>query len=300
MKKTSKTTSLLLLSIFALGFILGRLDLNAIPNLPFLAAIGLTEGMANSGRSAADKDQQPKQLEASNARFPAAAFVKNQAITTTIPVTATAIATVAAIATATQTPRATWTAFPTQAPSWTPAPTQPPTATPLPTLSPELESFIGTVSDGSASVVRGVYVDNVLKLPVIQQPKGDWAFVSLNDGETTQFQSAAANGVTGILAHNFLSGRYFFNLQLGQTVDIVYGDGHLASYKITDMHRYQKLDPKTLYSRFIDLTSGENISSSDLFNREYTGAKRVEFQTCIEKDGEGSWGLLFVIATPIN
>jgi hypothetical protein len=32
-------------------------------------------------------------------------------------------------------------------------------------------------------------------------------------------------GVTGLLAHNYLSGRHFFGLEIGDIVQLVYGDG---------------------------------------------------------------------------
>jgi hypothetical protein len=35
-----------------------------------------------------------------------------------------------------------------------------------------------------------------------------------------------------------------------------------------------------------------------MFKRVYFGDRHLTFQTCIAKDGEASWGRLFVIAVP--
>lgn len=79
-------------------------------------------------------------------------------------------------------------------------------------------------------MVRGVYVPEVLALLVQQQPAGDPGFVSSMEGIVTQFEYAAQSGVTGLIAHNYLSGELFFNLEIGQEVFIVYGDGSVLQY----------------------------------------------------------------------
>ncbi len=43
---------------------------------------------------------------------------------------------------------------------------------------PTLTDFSQTVQNGNAKVLRGVYVDDVLALPIVQQPSDSPAFVS--------------------------------------------------------------------------------------------------------------------------
>ena len=141
---------------------------------------------------------------------------------------------------------------------------------------------------------------NILALPIIQQPSDDPAYVSYFPGTVTQFQMAARAGTIGLMAHNFLSGNLFFDLEVGQEFSIIYGDGNTQSYVISDSFQYQAQDPDSVYSDFIDLETEERLSSNQLFDRVYGGKHHVTFQTCIEKDGNPTWGRLFVIATPLD
>ena len=172
--------------------------------------------------------------------------------------------------------------------------------TPAAPQMPSSEAFIASVADGQAGVVRGVYVPGVLALPVRQQPADNPTYVSPEAGTATQFASAAALGVTGLLAHNYLAGAEFFKLAAGQDVQIVYGDGAVKLYRVTAIYRYQALDPYSPYSNFVDLSTGETKSVGEVFTQVYTGGDHVTFQTCIANNGNASWGRLFVIATLVN
>jgi len=166
-------------------------------------------------------------------------------------------------------------------------------------LPQDLERFVNSVKNGEAGQVRGVYVSGALALPVIQQPADDPAFVSEKNGEVTQFQSAAFNNITGLLAHNYLSGSEFYELKTGQIVNIVYGNGAIRRYRINEISRFQKLEPNSLRSDFIDLQTGEKVSTAQVFNRYYNGDHKVTFQTCLENEGLSNWGLVFIVAQPI-
>ena len=72
-----------------------------------------------------------------------------------------------------------------------------------------------------------MYIPDVLALPVVQQPAGDAGYVSDHDNEATQFAMASQYGNIGLLAHNYLSGRLFSRLAIGEEVRLVYGDGKL-------------------------------------------------------------------------
>ena len=171
-----------------------------------------------------------------------------------------------------------------------------PAASPMPAS----QAFIASVSDGQSGVVRGVYAPGVFALPVRQQPPNDPAYISAEAGVATQFASAAALGVTGLLAHNFLAGAEFFKLAEGQEVQIVNGDGTVKLYRVTSIYRFQALDPYSPYSNFVDLSTGETKSVGEVFNLVYGTGDHVTFQTCIENNGLSSWGRLFVVATPVN
>jgi hypothetical protein len=163
---------------------------------------------------------------------------------------------------------------------------------------PDFASFVRTVIDGQAGKVRGVYVPGVLAMPVVQQPSGNPVFVSNIDNEITEFSMAADMGNVGLLAHNYLAGTSFSMLATGQMVRLIHGDGHIEDFIINRILSYQALDPYSPYSEFRDLETGVTITAEELFGLVYRGERHVTFQTCIEANGNSSWGRLFVIAEP--
>jgi|GEM_PF-817126 len=156
-----------------------------------------------------------------------------------------------------------------------------------------------TVAETAPDFVQSVYVDNTLALDVVQQPEGNTNYVSPNSGEVTQFSTVTQYGNVGLLAHNYLSGREFSRLAIGQEVHLVYISGRVEHFIITEILRYQALEPKSPYSSFQDMdNTDEIISVGEVFDRAYQGDYHLTFQTCIAKDGVSSWGRLFVIAVP--
>ena len=162
-----------------------------------------------------------------------------------------------------------------------------------------INDFISTVDDGETGVIRGVYSEDNFGLQIIQQPHGQAGFVSTIEGVVTQFSMPNQYGITGLLAHNYLSGRHFSALEIGDMVKLVYGDGEIKEYKIADILRYQALQPNSPNSQFLNLSTGEKLSASQLFKRVYMGNHHLTFQTCIQEGSEDSWGRLFIIANPI-
>ena len=165
---------------------------------------------------------------------------------------------------------------------------------------PNLEDFITSVNNGDANALRGVYVQGVLAYPIIQQPSSSAGFVSMESNVVTQFNMAAQAGNVGLLAHNYLAGKSFSTLAVGNIVTLVYGDGHIEQFEITQIYQYQALSPLSPTSKFKDLNTKVIITAEELFNLVYRGDRHVTFQTCIEGAGESSWGRLFVIAEPVN
>ncbi len=159
-----------------------------------------------------------------------------------------------------------------------------------------INNFVSTVVDGAAGVIRGLYSKNNFALQVIQQPSGQARFVSSIEGVATQFSITNQYGITGLLAHNYLSGRHFFGLEIGDIVQIVFGNGEVKGYQIAEIQRYQALQPDSSISQFLDLNTGEKLSATQLFRRVYMGNHHLTPQTCIQED---SWGRLFIIANPI-
>ena len=165
---------------------------------------------------------------------------------------------------------------------------------------PDLREFVEAVRDGKADQIQGVYVPEVFALPVIQQPKNNAIYVSNKRGRLTQFRKAAENGVTGLLAHNYLSGELFYRLTPRQELMVVFGDGTLQRYQVTKIWQYQKLEATRLRSDFVDLSSGQKFTSGQIFDHFYRGEHRLIFQTCLEANGILDWGLTFVVAVPVD
>ena len=163
---------------------------------------------------------------------------------------------------------------------------------------PNFADFSQTVLNGKANILRGVYVSEVLAMPVVQQPSGSPGYVSRNDSEITQFSMAAQYGNVGLLAHNHLAGKYFSELAVGQEVRLVYGNGKVEYFIVAEVLRYQALQPNSPWSSFRNLGRDEVLSAEEMFKRVYFGDHHVTFQTCIEKNGDLSWGRLFIVAVP--
>jgi hypothetical protein len=165
-------------------------------------------------------------------------------------------------------------------------------------ILPNFADFRRSVQNGDADVLRGVYVQDVLALPVIQQPEDKPYYVSNNHGELTQFSMAAQYGNIGLLAHNTLSGKFFSRLSIGQQVRLVYGDGRVEVFVVENILRFQASNPESVSSEFHNLDWDETLSASEMFNRAYAGERHLVFQTCIEANGNASWGRLFIVALP--
>ena len=163
---------------------------------------------------------------------------------------------------------------------------------------PSLSSFVLWMENGQAGQLRGVYVPNLLADIVVQQPANDATFVSTGKRELTQFRPATSIGSTGLLAHKFLAGNKFTMLDRGDLIYLVYGNGLISRFVVTQMLRFQALSPESPFSNFIDLSSGTLMSASTVFTAAYGRPGDVVLQTCIDANGNPSWGRLFIVAEP--
>lgn len=165
--------------------------------------------------------------------------------------------------------------------------------------SDKIKDFVSSIVNGESDDIRGIYSENMFTYPVVQQPSGNPGFVSTVNGVVTEFSMARKYGVTGIVAHNYLAGGNFFSLEIGEVIEVVYGDGEILSYEITSIQSYQALSPDSASSQFVDLVTSEKISATQLFKRVYMGSHHLTLQTCIQQGYEDSWGRLFIIAEPV-
>jgi hypothetical protein len=166
-------------------------------------------------------------------------------------------------------------------------------------LPQSLLKFASAIRNGEKDQITGIFAEDTLAYRVVQQPTGEPGFVSGVDGVVTQFGMATKYGSIGMLAHNFAAGESFFQLKVGMTIHLVYGDGTVRGYLIRQVSRFQALSPTSPTSDFFNLESGEKISAAELFTRMYGGQDHLTLQTCIASGDESSWGRLFILAEPI-
>ena len=165
--------------------------------------------------------------------------------------------------------------------------------------SADFNNFRAAVTDGDSRQVTGVYVPSAFSYPVVQQPDGQINYVSDNPGVVTQFGAASSYGTIGLLAHNNLAGEAFYQMAVGETFFILYGDGRVSAYWIQAVRVFQALTPSSPFSQFIDQEHpNARLSSSQVFAQIYTHPDQVVLQTCLGRSGDPSWGRIFVIGTP--
>ena len=166
---------------------------------------------------------------------------------------------------------------------------------------PTLYDFVRELKNGNSQDLVGLYVPGIMAYSVAQQPNDQPGFVLNQPGYVTQFRLANQYGTIGLLAHNNLAGESFFFLKQSQEVILVFGDGSLKYYLLTDFKYFQALSPNSPYSDFIEINHpNSELSVEQLFGEIYNQGDRLVLQTCIEANGQASWGRFFVIGSPIE
>jgi hypothetical protein len=166
---------------------------------------------------------------------------------------------------------------------------------------PGLRDFINGVMNGKPNDLVGVYVPGVMAFPIVNQPAGNYGYVSKELDEVTLFGLAKKNNTIGLLAHNDMAGKDFIKLLPFMRVMLIYGNGKINSFTITDVKYYHALEPYSPYSNFEDVENfGVWITAEELFNQIYASSNQLVFQTCIAANGESAWGRLFVTAQQNN
>jgi hypothetical protein len=148
--------------------------------------------------------------------------------------------------------------------------------------------------------VSGVYLGDNRYLRIVQQPRGRPEFVSGMSGVATSFQLASQYGTIGLIAHNFLGGRFFLESKVGDEIHVLDGFGRSRCYRVINIRQFQALEPRSPRSRFIDLDTHQTCTASEVFKEIYTGEHHLVLQTCIEKGQIKEWGRQFVIAELVN
>lgn len=161
------------------------------------------------------------------------------------------------------------------------------------------DSFIAEIENGNPWQLVGIFVEDKLEISVVYQPSSNPGYVSGMDDTATKFEMASNYGTLGMLAHNYLAGEKFFELETGDMVYVIYGDGTYDQYEVAEIKQYQALSPYSAYSSFIDLEDNTYLSVEQLFYSIYQGDGELVLQTCIENEGIDSWGRYFVIAEPV-
>ena len=166
---------------------------------------------------------------------------------------------------------------------------------------PERDAFAASLVNGQADTVVGFYSAGLFALPVVQQPAEDPNFISDQYGTVTQFSKPSQYDSIGLLAHNTLSGSLFFHISMGQEMQLIYGDGRVAGFRVSDIQSYQALSPYDTHSDFVDLNNAGApvLNHSQLFQRVYTSPGKLVLQTCIDANGEPTWGRIFIVADPL-
>ena len=165
---------------------------------------------------------------------------------------------------------------------------------------PNFNQFVQDVKNGNANQIRGIYAPALLADQVVQQPVSNPGFISPIMDVATEFSLPKNYGNIGILAHNYLAGQSFSSLAVGNELRIIYGDGRVEYFTVIQILRYQALQPDSTVSDFLDLVTGEKLSSQSVFNLVYTGPHHLTLQTCIAQGSNLEWGRLFVIASPAS
>jgi len=166
---------------------------------------------------------------------------------------------------------------------------------------PIFDQFIQDIKTGEADKIVGMWVEDVLALRVIYQPTNQPGFVSTIDRVATYFLYPWEHaGNHGLLAHNYLAGRFFFDMGVGDIIQLVFGDGNYMDFEVTEIKEFQALEPNNPYGNFIDLETGQQLTANNVFIEVYMGDFHTTLQTCIAYGGNSEWGRQFTMAPPID
>lgn len=124
----------------------------------------------------------------------------------------------------------------------------------------------------------------------IAPQNGDPMAVTTNPMEVTLYETAYDAGVIGLLAHNYLAGQAFYQLEIGDRLYLNH-----RPYQVMNIIQYQTMNPY----EFMDLSSGDILTGEEAIRAIYLDRPgALVLQTCLEKYGNPDWGLTFWVAYP--
>ncbi len=106
---------------------------------------------------------------------------------------------------------------------------------------------------------------------IVDQPSGKAAYVSEKSDVLTNFQLPLKYGNYGFIAHNYLAGKEFSELRIGDILTAEDKQGTTRKYRITRIEKFQARDPKSPRSKFVDLSSNKTLTADEVFKRVYAG-----------------------------
>jgi hypothetical protein len=108
----------------------------------------------------------------------------------------------------------------------------------------------------------------------------------LNQPTAPVFDGAVARQDNLIFAHNFKDGQHFFEIESGMMIRLY--EDEWIDYRVTEILETQALPPDSLTPMLFD--GNRRVSYAEVFNHD------LVLQTCIYKEGDLSWGRLFIFA----
>ena len=165
---------------------------------------------------------------------------------------------------------------------------------------PTFTEFVESVKTDDPDLMVGIYSAGILADRIVHQPQGNSGAVIAEPEKVTLFALAKERETLGLLAHNYLAGDDFFNIKLGTRIYLILGDGTDLPFEVSEIHDFQALEPLNPQSDFVNLVTHEKLASGDVFSEMYDRYHHMVLQTCIERDGDPSWGRRFIIATPVS
>jgi hypothetical protein len=87
-------------------------------------------------------------------------------------------------------------------------------------------------------------------------------------------------------------------LTIGQILWVFYTPHKTQAYEITTATSYQRLRQPESSDTYVRLDNQQELSTAAVFGEYYSGDHQLVLQTCLENEGDLSWGLYFVVAKP--
>jgi len=147
-------------------------------------------------------------------------------------------------------------------------------------------------ANDSAGTVVQVTVPGKFSYPVVQS--GNQSPSGFLVG---QYSTAARNGNIGLIAHNYAAGASFYSLAMGDEITVTFSNGSTKTFVANNVLRYQLETPGD-FTSFIN-SNGQTVTAKTVFNQAYK-RNQLTFQTCIAKNRNQEWGLIFILAVPKN